>query len=338
VITAQGLRKRYGDTVAVDNLSFEVRPGLVTGFLGPNGAGKSTTMRLMLDLDHGDGETRFDGRRFRDIHDPMNEIGAVLEAQAFHPTRTARNHLRMLASANKIPDSRVDEVLEIVGLIDVKGKKPKGFSLGMGQRLGLAQALLGDPQVLILDEPANGLDPHGIHWLRDVLKSLAAQGRTVFVSSHLLAEMALMADELVVIGRGKMIYNGGVPEFVQQFTQQNVIVRSPAAEAFGETLRREGGDVTSQPDGSLLVSGLETPAVGELAHREGIVLHELATSTASLEQAFISATGASEEYIAHDVAEVLGEVPVIGTSGADIAGETGETTSGTGNTTPGGAA
>lgn len=308
-ITARGLRKRFGETVAVDDLSFEVRPGVVTGFLGPNGAGKSTTMRLMLDLDHGAGETRFDGRRFRDIHNPMNEIGAVLEARAFHPTRTARNHLRMLAAANRIPDSRVHEVIELVGLVDVKQKKPKGFSLGMSQRLGLAQALLGDPAVLILDEPANGLDPHGIHWLRDVLKSLAAQGRTVFVSSHLLAEMSLMADELVVIGRGKMIYNGDMQDFVRQFTQQNVVVRSPGAEGFTEILRREGAEVDAREDGSLLVSGMETAAIGELAHREGVVLHELATHTASLEQAFISATGASEEYILHDVAEVLGELP-----------------------------
>ncbi len=306
MITANGLRKRYGETVAVDDLSFEVRPGVVTGFLGPNGAGKSTTMRLMLDLDHGEGETRFDNRRFRDIRNPMNEIGAVLEAQAFHPTRTARNHLRMLAAANKIPDSRVDEVLELVGLADVKNKKPKGFSLGMAQRLGLAQALLGDPRALILDEPANGLDPHGIHWLRDVLKSLAAQGRTVFVSSHLLAEMALMADELVVIGRGKMIYNGTVTEFVRSFTQQNVIVRSPAADTFAEALRREGAEVGIESDGALIISGLDQPAVGDLAFRENVPLHELATHSASLEQAFISATGASEEYIAHDVAEVLG--------------------------------
>lgn len=309
MITARALRKRYGDTVAVDDLTFDVRPGVVTGFLGPNGAGKSTTMRLMLDLDHGDGDTRFDGRRFRDIHNPMHEIGAVLEARAFHPTRTARNHLRMLAAANKIPDSRVDEVLGLVGLSDVKNKKPKGFSLGMSQRLGLAQALLGDPGVLILDEPANGLDPHGIHWLRDVLKSLAAQGRTVFVSSHLLAEMALMADELVVIGRGKMIYNGAMTDFVQTFTQQNVLVRTPSADSFAEVLRRAGGEVDTREDGSLLVSKLTTEAVGELAHGENVLLHELTTHSASLEQAFISATGATEEYVARDLAEVLGNSP-----------------------------
>ncbi|HEX6194680.1 MAG TPA: ATP-binding cassette domain-containing protein [Jiangellaceae bacterium] len=319
MITAHGLRKRYGDTVAVDDLSFEVRPGLVTGFLGPNGAGKSTTMRLMLGLDYGDGEARFDGRLFRDIRDPMNEIGAVLEARAFHPTRTARNHLRMLAAANKISDSRVDEVLELVGLADVKDKKPKGFSLGMSQRLGLAQALLGDPQTLILDEPANGLDPHGIHWLRDVLKSLAATGRTVFVSSHLLSEMQLMADELVVIGRGKMIFNGSVDNFVEQFTKSDVLVRTPSADTFAEMLRGAGAEVVVQEDGSMVVSGMETSAVGELAHHGSIMLHELATHRASLEQAFISATGATEEFVAHEVAEVLGEAPVTTTEGEEKA-------------------
>ena len=302
MITAHGLHKRYGDKIAVDDLTFDVRPGVVTGFLGPNGAGKSTTMRLMLDLDHGGGETRFDGKRFRDIHDPMREIGAVLEARSFHPTRTARNHLRMLAAANRIPASRVDEVFEIVGLTEVKHKKPKGFSLGMAQRLGLAQALLGDPPVLILDEPANGLDPHGIHWLRDVLKALAAQGRTVFVSSHLLAEMALMADELVVIGRGKMIDNGSVASFVGRFTHATVLVRSPAAESFADTLRGEGATVDSLPDGALMVSGAGASEIGELAHRAGVVLHELAPQSASLEQAFISATGASEEFVAQDFA------------------------------------
>lgn len=306
MITAHGLRKRYGDTVAVDDLSFDVRPGVVTGFLGPNGAGKSTTMRLMLDLDHGSGETRFDGKRFRDIRDPMREIGAVLEAKSFHPTRTARNHLRMLASANRIPTSRVDEVFDLVGLSEVKNKKPKGFSMGMAQRLGLAQAMLGDPKTLILDEPANGLDPHGIHWLRDVLKSLAGQGRTVFVSSHLLAEMSLMADDLVVIGRGKMINSGSVESFVEKFTQTSVLVRTPAAEAFGKTLRREGADVDVLPDGALMVGGADASAIGELAHRDGVVLHELASQSASLEQAFMSATGTSEEYVAHELAELTG--------------------------------
>ncbi|PSL08369.1 ABC-2 type transport system ATP-binding protein [Haloactinopolyspora alba] len=303
MITAQSLRKRYGDKVAVDDLSFEVQPGLVTGFLGPNGAGKSTTMRLMLDLDHGSGETLFDGRRFDTIRHPMREIGAVLEAKSFHPTRTARNHLRMLAAGSALPASRADEVLEFVGLTEVRNKKPSGFSLGMAQRLGLAQALLGDPSTLILDEPANGLDPHGIHWLRDVLKSLAAQGRTIFVSSHLLSEMSLMADELVVIGRGSMIYNGDVDGFVKRFTQSTVRVKTPDASEFVETLRGMGATVDTVPDGDLMVSGVDAPTIGDRAHDDGIRLHELATQTASLETAFISATGASEEYVAHEVNE-----------------------------------
>ncbi|MGH8827412.1 MAG: ATP-binding cassette domain-containing protein [Jiangellaceae bacterium] len=297
MISAQGLHKTYGDTTAVDDLAFEVHPGIVTGFLGPNGSGKSTTMRLMLELDHGAGETRFDGRAFHEIRHPMREVGTVLEAKSFHPTRSARNHLRMLAAANAISTTRVDEVLEFVGLAEVKQKKPKGFSLGMAQRLGLAQAMLGDPGTLILDEPANGLDPHGIQWLRDVLKSLAGQGRTIFVSSHLLAEMSLMADELVVIGRGKMIDNGPVTGFVERFTQASVVVRSPQAVAFAAALRREGAQVETGPDESLIVSGSDCTAVGELAHREGIVLHELSNQTASLEQAFLSATGASEEFV-----------------------------------------
>ncbi|HEY9410463.1 MAG TPA: ATP-binding cassette domain-containing protein [Jiangellaceae bacterium] len=302
MITASGLHKRYGDKVAVDNLTFEVKPGVVTGFLGPNGAGKSTTMRLMLDLDHGGGETLFDGRRYDSIRHPMREIGAVLEAKSFHPTRTARNHLRMLASGSGIPTSRVDEVFEFVGLTEVKNKKPRGFSLGMAQRLGLAQALLGEPGTLILDEPANGLDPHGIHWLRDALKSLAAQGRTIFVSSHLLSEMSLMADELVVIGRGKMIFNGDVSQFVREFTQDTILVRTPTATDFADALVRAKAVVTPSPDGALVVTGLDAASIGELAHRTGVVLHELSPQSASLEDAFISATGASEEYVAHDVA------------------------------------
>ena len=294
MITAKALHKSYGEKVAVDDLSFEVRPGMVTGFLGPNGAGKSTTMRLMLDLDHGGGETLFDGRRFDSIRHPMREIGAVLEARAFHPTRSARNHLRMLAAGSGIAASRADEVLEFVGLGDVKRKRPKGFSLGMAQRLGLAQALLGDPRTLILDEPANGLDPHGIHWLRDVLRSLAAEGRTIFVSSHLLSEMSLMADELVVVGRGRMIYNGDVEGFVHEFTRPAVLVRTPHAGRLAAALR----EATVEPFGEMLrVSGMDAAAIGEAAYRNDIVLHELCTQTASLEAAFITATEASEEYV-----------------------------------------
>jgi ABC-2 type transport system ATP-binding protein len=307
VITADALHKRYGDKVAVDDLSFQVRPGTVTGFLGPNGAGKSTTMRLMLGLDHGGGETLFDGRRFATIRHPAREIGAVLEAKAFHPTRTARDHLRMLAAGSGIPAARADEVLEFVGLAEVRRRKPKGFSLGMAQRLGLAQALLGDPRTLILDEPANGLDPHGIHWLRDVLRSLAAEGRTILVSSHLLSEMSLMADELVVIGRGRMIHNGDVNGFVRTFTESAVLVRSPRPEQLAVALRAVDGVVVDDlgdelGDGALRVAGMAVADVGDLAHRAGIPLHELTTQTASLETAFITATESAEEYVAHQVA------------------------------------
>lgn len=301
MITARGLSKRYGGKTAVDDLSFQVRPGVVTGFLGPNGAGKSTTMRLMLDLDYGGGETRFDGRRFRDIRHPMREIGTVLEARAFHPTRSARNHLRMLAAANGIATARVDEVLAMVGLGEVARKKPRGFSLGMAQRLGLAAALLGDPHTLILDEPANGLDPHGIQWLRDLLKMLGSQGRTVFISSHLLPEMALMADELVVIGRGMLIASGTVDSFVRDFTRTSVLVRSPQIDTLIEAVIEAvpAVEVVREPDGTALLAGVETARVGEIAAMAGLVLHELATRTASLEEAFFQASGATEEYVAH---------------------------------------
>ncbi len=295
VIVAAGLRKAYGPKVAVDELSFEVRPGVVTGFLGPNGAGKSTTMRLMIGLDRGRGSTVFDGRRYRQLRHPMREIGTVLEAKAFHPTRRARDHLRMLAAANGIGDDRVDEVLALVGLAEVSRGRPRGFSLGMGQRLGLAAALLGDPHTLLLDEPANGLDPQGIQWLRDFLRAFARSGRTVFVSSHLLAEMALMADELVVVGRGRLIDAGPVADFVRRFTTSQVLVRSPDVERLARLLLDDGADVASE-DGVLLVSGAETSAVGELAARHGVVLHELTSRTASLEQAFLEATGASQEF------------------------------------------
>jgi ABC-2 type transport system ATP-binding protein len=256
-------------------------------------------MRLMLDLDRGPGETLFDGRRFDTIRHPMREIGAVLEARAVHPTRTARNHLRMLAAGSGIPAARVDEVLEFVGIAEVARRKPKGFSLGMAQRLGLAQALLGDPGTLILDEPANGLDPHGIHWLRDVLRALAGEGRTVFVSSHLLSEMSLMADRLVVVGRGRMIYNGDVDGFVREFTQSTVLVRGPKVSALAAALRDVAG-VTTEPAGldALRVAGADAAAVGEVAFRAGVMLHELSTTTASLEAAFMTATGDAEEYVA----------------------------------------
>jgi ABC-2 type transport system ATP-binding protein len=296
VIDARGLGKSYSGKPAVQDLSFEVHPGSVTGFLGPNGAGKSTTMRLMLGLDHGAGSTTFDGVPFTSLSRPMQHVGALLEAKPFHPTRKARNHLRMLAAANGIPTKRVDEVLEQLGLATVAKKKPKTFSLGMGQRLGLAAALLGDPHTLILDEPANGLDPQGIQWIRQLLKGFAESGRSVFVSSHLLSEMALMADNLVVIGRGRLIASGPVEDFVKTSTHNAVVVRSPQATELVELLRREGGTAEALPDGALSVAGLGAERIGDLAFDNGIRLHELTNRAATLEEAFLEATGSEEEF------------------------------------------
>jgi ABC-2 type transport system ATP-binding protein len=299
-IEARGLGKTYGGKPAVSDLSFDVRPGSVTGFLGPNGAGKSTTMRLMLGLDHGAGSTTFDGRPFAALEQPMRHVGALLEAKPFHPTRKARNHLRMLAAANGLPAGRVDEVLALVGLGDVAGKKPKTFSLGMGQRLGLAAALLGDPHTLILDEPANGLDPQGIQWMRELLKYLAGQGRSVFVSSHLLSEMALLADHLVVIGRGRLISSGPVADFVRGARGSVVVVRSPDAARLAELLQGREGVLTEPVEGGLQVTGLDAEAVGDLAFDNGVRLHELSTRVATLEEAFLEATAGAEEYLAHE--------------------------------------
>jgi ABC-2 type transport system ATP-binding protein len=296
VIEVRGLTKKFGDHKAVDNLSFNVQPGIVTGFLGPNGAGKSTTMRLMLDLDHGSGTTTFDGKKFHEIARPMRVVGVLLEAKAFHPTRTARNHLRMLAAPSHVPDKRVDEVLELVGLTSVANKKPKSFSLGMGQRLGLAAALLGDPEIILLDEPANGLDPQGITWLRDLLKAFAQQGKTVFASSHLLSEMALLADHLVVIGRGRLLADLPMSEFVAQSSHTSVIVRTPHYAKLSELLSARGVHVSEEPYGRLSLTGIEQDAVGELAFAEGMVLHELTTRTATLEEAFLEATAGAEEF------------------------------------------
>ena len=296
VIEARGLGKRYGSTVAVDDLSFDVRSGGVTGFLGPNGSGKSTTIRLMLGLDSGAGTTTFDGQRFVELDHPMQQVGALLDAKAFHPTRTARNHLRVLAAASKISKQRADDVLEFVGLESVAAKRPKNFSLGMGQRLGLAAALLGEPHTLILDEPANGLDPAGIQWLRSFLKDFAAKGHTVFVSSHLLAEMALMADQLVVIGRGRLITSGPVETFVSAASGTAVVVRGPDLAALREALDRADAKVTELPDGALRVVGLSQEEVGDLAYERSVHLHGLMTRTASLEEAFLEATAGSEEF------------------------------------------
>ena len=297
LIEARGLSKAYAGKPAVQDLSFEVRPGSVTGFLGPNGAGKSTTMRLMLQLDNGAGSTTFDGQPFSALEQPMRHVGTLLEAKPFHPTRKARNHLLMLAAANGLSASRVDEVLRLVGLVDVGGKKPKTFSLGMGQRLGLAGALLGDPHTLILDEPANGLDPQGIQWMRQFLKALAAEGRSVFVSSHLLSEMALLADQLVVIGRGRMITSGPVGGFIERSSSKAVVVRTPQTDQLVSALAGRVG-VTAQvaADGSVTVTGLDAPGIGDVAFDEQIRLHELAPRVATLEEAFLEATEGDEEF------------------------------------------
>ncbi len=299
VIEARGLGKSFGAKRAVDDLSFSVRPGSVTGFLGPNGSGKSTTMRLMLGLDLGEGHTTFDGRPFGELEHPMRHVGALLEAKPFHPTRRARDHLRMLAAANGISHARVDEVLTLVGLDSVAGGRPRKFSLGMGQRLGIAAALLGDPHTLLLDEPSNGLDPQGITWLRSLLKHLAGEGRSVFVSSHLLQEMAVLADELVVIGRGRLVANGPVSDFVAASGLASVEVSSPDLGTLVPALEERGATVVGSGD-TITVSGLDAAAIGDVAHELGVRLHQLVTRQASLEEAFLSATGDDEEFRGHD--------------------------------------
>ncbi|MEU0407811.1 ATP-binding cassette domain-containing protein [Streptomyces griseorubiginosus] len=298
MIEATGLYKRYGGTVAVDDLSFEVRPGRVTGFLGPNGAGKSTTIRLMLGLDSGGGRTLFSGKPYRELRHPTREVGTLLDAKAFHPTRRARSHLRMLAAAADVPDSRIDEVLHLVGLEEVAKKQPKGFSLGMGQRLGLAAALLGDPHTLILDEPANGLDPQGINWLRGFLRDFAATGRSVFVSSHLLAEMALMADHLVVIGKGRTIANESVADFVTKSSRSLVVVQSPDADRLAGLLLAEGAGIERLDGTAIAVSGTDRASIGALAHTHRIMLHELTDRAVTLEEAFLEATADAEQFVA----------------------------------------
>jgi len=297
VIAARNLTKRFGSRVAVDDLSFDVAPGVVTGFLGPNGSGKSTTMRLLLELDAADGgRATFDGRPYHELDRPLTQVGSLLDATYVHPSRSAANHLRWLAAANGLPRGRVDEVLAMVGLSDVAGQGVGRFSLGMRQRLGVAGSLLGDPATLLLDEPANGLDPEGILWVRNLLKYLAGQGRTIFVSSHLLAEMSLIADALVVIGRGRLIAASSVPDFIARFAGTFVSVRSPAAAALVEVLRRHGATVEEQDDGALHATGLAAAAIGELAAGGGFVLHELAPQSASLEEAFLEVTREAQEF------------------------------------------
>jgi ABC-2 type transport system ATP-binding protein len=299
MITVENVSKRYGDKVAVDDLSFEVKPGIVTGFLGPNGAGKSTTMRLILGLDAPTaGTVTLDGRKYADLPAPLHEVGAMLEARAIHTGRSAYNHLLALAQTQGIGRSRVSEVIDLVGIQDVARKRVGGFSLGMGQRLGVAAALLGDPAVLILDEPANGLDPEGILWIRTLLKRLAKEGRTVFLSSHLMSEMAQTADHLVVIGRGRLIADTSVDDFVRRAsTGAAVRVVSEQATALRDALAgHHDARVDSVERGVLEVHGLTGQQIGEIALNERIVLAELTPMQASLEQAFMQLTGEAVEY------------------------------------------
>jgi ABC-2 type transport system ATP-binding protein len=306
MIDVSGLTKKYGARTAVDGISFTVAPGRVTGFLGPNGAGKSTTMRMVLGLDRPTaGSVTVNGRAYRDSPAPLREVGALLEARALHPGRSARDHLRWLAASNRIPVPRVDEVLGLVGLEAVAGTRVGKFSLGMGQRLGIAVALLGDPPVVVLDEPVNGLDPEGIRWVRTLARQLSAEGRTVFVSSHLMSEMALTADHLVVIGRGRILADCSMPDFIAEHAASFVRVRTPQRGPVGDLLRAAGAEVTPVED-ELHVQGLDAAAVGELVGDKGLYLHELTLVRSSLEDAFMTLTASSVEYSARTGADLAG--------------------------------
>jgi ABC-2 type transport system ATP-binding protein len=301
VIEAEHLTKNYGDKRAVDDLTFSIRPGIVTGFLGPNGSGKSTTMRLILGLDRPDaGRVTVNGKLYRDHRAPLREVGALLEARSVHTGRSAFNHLLALAQTHGISRRRVDELVDLVGLHDVARKRAGKFSLGMGQRLGIATALLGDPHTVMLDEPVNGLDPEGIHWIRTMLKRLASEGRTVFVSSHLMSEMALTADHLIVIGRGKLIADTSVADFVAGASKQLVHVRSPQAEDLRRALAAPGVDVIALEPGLLEVRGVTAERIGEQAAAHRIVLHELTPHQASLEEAFMDLTRDELEFKASE--------------------------------------
>jgi len=297
MIEACGLTKRYGDKLAVDDLSFVVRPGRVTGFLGPNGAGKSTTMRMILGLDRPtSGTVTVNGRPYVDAPAPARAVGALLEAKAIHQGRTAYDHLRGLAAAGGLPQRRVDEVLEMVGLSSVARKRAGKFSLGMGQRLGIATALLGDPEVLILDEPVNGLDPEGIHWIRKLMRDLAAEGRTIFLSSHLMSEMQDTADHLIVIGQGRLVADTSMAGFLARSSQNGVLVRTPHADRLVPLMLRAGASVGDTGSGELTVRDLPAEQIGVLAGQNGIWLYELATQRVSLEAAFMELTADAVEY------------------------------------------
>ncbi|MGH3379196.1 MAG: ATP-binding cassette domain-containing protein [Actinoallomurus sp.] len=304
MIQARELTKRYGSTVAVDHLSFEVHPRRVTGFLGPNGAGKSTTMRMILGLDTpAAGQALVDGRPYRSLERPLRVVGSLLDAGAVHGGRTARGHLEWLAMTNELPRARVGETLERTGLTNLARKRIRGFSLGMRQRLGIAAALLGDPRILMFDEPVNGLDPEGIVWIRTLMRSLAAEGRTVLVSSHLMSEMAQTADHLIVIGRGRLIADTGIQDFIQANAPADVLVRTPQGDDLAGLLRVRGATVTPAPEGGIAVSGLPPEAISAVAAAHGIAVHELARRQASLEEAYMRLTDSAVEYRACAPAE-----------------------------------
>lgn len=298
MIRVSGLRKAYGSTVAVDDLSFDVPDGLVTGFLGPNGSGKSTSMRLMLGLDFGAGTTQFDGSPLRDAASTSKTVGAHLDAKSFHPKRSARNHLRMLGQEARVPRARIDEVIDVLGLASVAKKGPGAFSLGMAQRLGLAGAILANPRNLILDEPANGLDPQSIHWLRDFLKAYAAEGKAVLVSSHLLSEMQLMAERVVVIAKGRLIADDSMADLVARADGSGVTVRTDptSLDALRAALAEQGFEVRPQGDGLLNVAGATTDAVGRAAHQSGVPVLELTQHQASLESVFLELTDSEQGF------------------------------------------
>lgn len=297
MIEAVNLSKRYGSKLAVDNVSFTVEPGTVTGFLGPNGAGKSTTMRMIMGLDRPtSGSVTVNGKPYRELKAPLCEVGALLDAKGLHGSRTARAHLLQLAVSNGIPTRRVDEVLELTGLTSVAKKRVKGFSLGMGQRLGMAAALLGDPQVLIFDEPVNGLDPEGVKWVRETCRALAAEGRTVFISSHLMSEMSQTADHLLVIGRGRILTSGPVDQVISSATSDRVRITSPQAEALAQALASRGIQAVATAPGVLETTTASAAQVGEAAAAHGVVLHELTTVKASLEEAYLELTSGEVEY------------------------------------------
>ncbi|HEV3187659.1 MAG TPA: ATP-binding cassette domain-containing protein [Acidimicrobiales bacterium] len=296
MIKIEHLTKRYGDTLAINDLDFEVRPGVITGFLGPNGSGKSTTMRIILGLDHPTkGRATVKGQDYASLRAPLHEVGALLDAKAVHPGRSARNHLRALAASNRISFARVDQVLEFTGIASVANKKVGNFSLGMSQRLGIAGALLGDPEVLLFDEPVNGLDPEGIRWIRDFFRTLANEGRTVFVSSHLMSEMALTADQIIVIGRGALITQGSIDSLTAN-AKGSVFVRASDHQKLTAELKAHGGDVSDANDEALSVSDLTSDQIGQIAFDADIALFELTPKRASLEDVFMELTADSVEY------------------------------------------